>query len=466
MPLSPIRIAGAQGFYGDSPQAALAIAREKGADYLMHDALAELTLSILQKDKLRDPSLGYAQDIEVLGRTLIPLAFKNGIKVVTNSGGLNPASAANRLTQILDNQGVKGLKIAYITGDDMLSRIDELLESGEKLEHLDFKTPYEKDKYQLTNANVYIGAKSIVEALANGADVILAGRVADPALTLGILCHHYGWKLEGDLSQADLDKLASGIAIGHIIECGGQASGGNSYAEFPQEYELWNLGYPIAHVYEDGSAIITKLESQGGKVSRNTVREQLVYEIHDPANYITPDVTVDLTQIKLEEIAPNQVKISGIKGKPRPEKLKLAMGHLEGFLTESFSFFTYPYAYQKAVRWEDSVRKIWANMPYLKINKMEFQYIGLGAIHQGAVPLPNSEYLENLQEIGLRIVIQHDDEKTGKLAMSAITCLGLNGSPGVCGMPGWGKINRGRLGLYPTLIPRHFIQEEINYIIY
>jgi hypothetical protein len=464
MPQSSIRIAGAQGFYGDSPQAAIAIAKEKGADYLMHDALAELTLSILQKDKLRDANLGYAQDLEVLGRSLIPLAYKNGIKVVTNSGGLNPQSAARRLAQILDSQGIKNLKIAYITGDDMLHRIDELLESGEKLEHLDFHTPYEKGKYQITHANVYMGARSIVEALDNQADVILAGRVADPALTLGILCHHFGWKLEGDLSQNDWDKLASGIAIGHILECGGQASGGNSYAEWPQEFELWNLGYPIAQVYEDGSAIITKLESQGGKVSRNTVREQLVYEIHDPANYITPDVTVDLTQIKLEDIAPNQVKISGVRGKPRPEKLKLAMGHFEGYLTESFSFFTWPYAYQKALRWEDAVRKIWANSPFLKINKMEFQYIGLGAIHQGALPLPDDSQLADIQEVGLRIVIQHNDEKTGKLAMSAITCLGLNGSPGVCGMPGWGKINRSTLGLYPTLIDRDFVKEEINYL--
>lgn len=461
--IAPVRIAGAQGFYGDSPAAALAIVKEKAADYLMHDALAELTLSILQKDRLRDSSLGYALDIEVLGKMLIPLALKNGIKVVTNSGGLNPKGAALKLAQILESQGLEGVKIAWITGDDMLDRLDELMEAGEKLNNLDTGQPYEKGKFQLTNANVYTGAWSVAEALSQGADVILAGRVADPALTLGILVHHYNWKLGSEeMTQQDWDKLAAGIAIGHIIECGGQASGGNSYAEWPQNYDLHNLGYPIAHVYEDGNATFTKLQSQGGLVSRNTIREQLVYEIHDPANYITPDVTVDLTQIKLEDAGPNLVRLSGVKGKPRPEKLKLAMGQIEGFLTEQFYFFCWPYAYQKAKRWEDAVRKIWANLPFLKIDRMEFDYIGLGALHPGAVPLPDEKELENLTEVGLRIAIRHTDERTGKMAMQAITCLGLNGPPGVSSKPGWGKAGSVLLGLWPTLIGRKFVREEIN----
>jgi hypothetical protein len=459
--IQPIRIAGAQGFYGDSPQAAMAIAREKGADYLMHDALAELTLSILQKDRQRDASLGYALDIEILGKTLIPLAFKNGIKIVSNSGGLNPVGAMQRLQAILASQNITSIKIAAITGDDMLHRIGELLEAGEELRHLDTQEPYQADQYQLTHANVYIGARSVAEALDKGADVILAGRVADPALTLGILVHHFGWKLEGDLSQADLDLLASGVAVGHIIECGGQASGGNSYAEFPQNYDLHNLGYPIAEVQADGSATFTKLASQGGLVSRNTIREQLVYEIHNPAEYITPDVAVDLTQITLTESAPNQVHLSGVKGKPRPEKLKLAMGHHEGYLSEQFYFFTFPYAYQKAVRWEDAIRKTWASLPFLKVGRIVFDYIGIGGIHPGAMPLPNQEKLDAIEEIGLRVAIMHSDEKTGKSAFQAVTCLGLNGSPGVCSMPGWGKQNRMLLGLYPTLIDRKYVREEV-----
>ena len=348
--MKTIKIAGAQGFYGDSPMAAINIAMAKGADYLVHDALAELTLSILQKDKLKDETLGYARDIEFMATTLFPLCFKNGIKIVTNSGGLNPESAAKKVSVILAKQGIKGVKIAIITGDNLLPKLKEMQDAGLALENLDNGLPFSSSKYETTHANVYIGAKSIAEALGKGANLILAGRVADPCLTLGILIHHFKWNLDNNLTQDDLNKLASGIAIGHLLECGGQASGGNSYAEWPQDYPLSNLGYPIAEVSEDGSAVFSILDGQGGKMSRNTLREQLVYEIHDPANYITPDVTVDLTAVQIKDIAENRVSFSGVKGKPRPEKLKLSIGQMEGYMSDQFFFYSWPYAYEKANR--------------------------------------------------------------------------------------------------------------------
>lgn len=464
MKRKPVRIAGAQGFYGDSPMAALAIAKESGADYLVHDALAELTLSILQKDKLKNPDLGFARDILLLAKLVMPIAFKNGMKIVTNSGGLNPESAAKQVAAVLKKMGVTGIKIATITGGDMLGQLDDLKEKGLTLANLDTQEPYTK-AFPPTHANVYIGAKSVAEALANGADLILAGRVADPCLTLGILAHHYGWKLDGELTQDDLDKLASGITAGHVIECGGQASGGNSYAEWPMDYPISNLGYPIAHVYEDGTTEFTKLASQGGKVSRQTVREQLVYEIHDPANYITPDVTVDLTQIKLEDIGENLVRLSGVKGKPRPEKLKLAIGQHEGFLTEQFFFASWPYAYKKARRFVDAVQEIWKRSR-VKVDKANFSYIGINAMHQEAIELPDpdDESLANINEIGIRLALKHQDPRAGKMAIQSIVCLGLNGPPGVISMPGWGKMNRVQLSLWPTLIPREFVQEQLRYI--
>ena len=327
-----IKIAGGQGFYGDSPMAAMAIAMEKGADYIVHDALAELTLSILQKDRMKDPEMGYARDIEFMAKFLYPLAFKNGIKIVTNSGGLNPVNAANKVAGILQKQGVTGVKIAAISGDDLMPKLEQIQEEGHALANMDSNIPLAENKLQPTHANVYVGATSITEALDMGADLILAGRVADPCLTLGILVHHFGWDME-----KDLDQLASGIAIGHLLECGGQASGGNSYAEWPMDYPINNLGYPIAEVSADGSAVFSKLESQGGKMSRNTLREQLVYEIHDPANYITPDVIVDLTRVQIEDLEPNQVKFSGARGKQRPELLKMTIGLMEGYLTEQFN---------------------------------------------------------------------------------------------------------------------------------
>lgn len=458
-----VRIAGVQGFYGDSPMGAINVVMEKAADYLVHDALAELTLSILQKDKLQDPNAGYAKDIEVLAKILYPAAFMSGIRIVTNSGGLHPEAAAAKVASILKKNGMTGIKIATITGDNLLDKLQEMQAAGLALENLDTGQPYSVSAYQATHANVYIGAKSIKEALDQGAHLILAGRVADPCLTLGILAYEFGWDVAHPASQSDLDKLAAGIAIGHLLECGGQASGGNSYAEWPMNYEIWNLGYPIAHVKEDGTAIFTKTKNSGGKISRDTLREQLVYEIHDPANYITPDVTVDLTEIKLTDIEENKVSCSGVKGKPRPDKLKLTIGQMEGYITEQFFFFSYPFAYEKATKFIEAVNKIWDNLP-VSIARREFSLIGINGIHGPAAPTPSKEWIEQMNEIGVRAVIKHDDEHTGKIAMAAITCLGLNGPPGITSMPGWGKINRMQLSLWPTLIPREWVEEKIQMI--
>jgi hypothetical protein len=459
--MKTIRIAGAQGFYGDSPMGAIQIALQGGADYLMHDALAELTLSILQKDKLKNPDYGYARDIEVHAATLYPMAFAKGIKIVTNSGGLNPEKAAERVKGILEKRGIKGIKIATITGDDCINRLEEFEQAGLKLENMDSGEPYFPAKYPLTHANVYIGAQKVKEALEQGANLILAGRVADPCLALGILAYEFGWKIDDASTQEDWDKLASGIVVGHILECGGQASGGNAYSEWPMDYKVSNLGYPIAHVKEDGSAVITKLASEGGKVSRNTVREQLVYEIHDPANYITPDVVVDLTQIKVEDIGENQVSVTGVKGKPRPEKLKLTMGQHEGYITEQFFFVSYPFAYDKLVMFEKAAKEIWAKLP-INIIESRFNILGVNGLHEDAVEIPPAEELNQRSELGMRIVLKHADEKTGKMAIQGIVCLGLNGPPGVISVPGWGNMNRAMLSLWPTLVPREFIKPEVK----
>ncbi len=461
--MNVVRIAGAQGFYGDSPMAALSIVAQKGADYLVHDALAELTLSILQKDRLTDPNLGYARDIETLAKFLIPMAHQHGIRIVTNSGGLNPESAAQKVAAILQQQGITGYKIAIITGDDLLERLPELQKNGHELRHLDTDLPFSVNKFPISHANVYTGAKSIADALDQGANLILAGRVADPCLTLGILVHHFKWKLNSDLNQADLDRLASGIAIGHLLECGGQASGGNSYAEWPMDYPISNLGYPIAHVSEDGSAVFTKLESEGGKMSRNTLREQLVYEIHNPAHYITPDVIVDLTQIQLTELEPNHVRLSGAVGKPRPEALKLAIGLNEGFISEQLFYFSWPFAYQKCLRFIEAVKEIWLRLP-LKIDRKEFSILGINGITGSEAPMPPSEVLDQMNELGVRIAIKHTEPHVGKVAIQAVTCLGLNGPPGVVSMPAWGKTNRLQLSLWPTLIPRSEVMEQVKII--
>lgn len=456
-----VRIAGTQGFYGDSPMGAIMVAMQNAADYLMHDALAELTLSILQKDKLKDPNLGYARDIEFHAAKLYPIALGNGIKVVTDSGGLNPHSAAKKVKAILAKQGITNVKVAAIDGDDMLAKLEQLKADGLPLLDLDSGKPYAESTHQPTHANVYIGAQCIKDALSQGADIILAGRVADPCLALGILAYEFDWDLSGS-TQADLDKMANGIMVGHILECGGQASGGNAYSEWVgRDYKFSHLGYPIAHVEFNGHATITKLDNQGGKVSRNTIREQLVYEIHNPQAYITPDVTVDFTQIKVEEIAPNQVRVGGAKGNPRPESLKLCIGQLEGYMTEQLFYFSYPYAYEKAQAFVEAAKETWATLPF-KYDELRVNYLGVNGIHEDAAPKLPKEILDNMNEVGVRIAFRHQDQKTGKLLLQSVICLGLNGPPGLSASMNWGKSGSIRLGLFPTLIPRSYVNPQIT----
>lgn len=456
-----VRIAGTQGFYGDSPMGAITVAMQEAADYLMHDALAELTLSILQKDKLRDPNLGYARDVEFHAAKLYPITLAKGIKVVTDSGGLNPHSAAKKVQEILHQQGIKDAKIAAIDGDDMLTKLEQLKADQLPLINLDTGTSYHHSSFPPTHANVYIGAQCIKDALTQGADIILAGRVADPCLALGILAYEFDWDLEGK-TQKTLDQLANGIMVGHILECGGQASGGNAYSEWlGRDYQFSHLGYPIAHVEADGSATITKLENQGGKVTRNTIREQLVYEIHNPQAYITPDVTVDFSQIQVQEIASNQVRVSNAKGKPRPEMLKLCIGQMEGYVTEQLFYFSYPYAYDKAKAFVQAVKETWATLPF-QYEELRINYLGINGIHEDAAPTLPKDTIDNMNEIGVRIAFRHQDKKVGKLLIQSIVCLGLNGPPGLAANMNWGKAASIRLGLFPTLIPRKYVVPKIT----
>lgn len=456
-----VRIAGVQGFYGDSPMGAMAIAMAGAADYLMQDALSELTLSILQKDKLRDPNMGYARDIELLAKRVYPLALSKGMRIVTNSGGLNPQAAAQKVQAILQAQGLEGIKIAAIDGDDLFDQLDQL-KTALPLENLDSGEQYKDSPYPATHANVYIGAQCIKDALDQGADIILAGRVADPCLALGILAHEFNWPIEQAETQAELDQLANGIMVGHIIECGGQASGGNAYSEWEgREYDFWNLGYPIAQVKADGSATITKVEGSGGRVSQNTIREQLVYEIHNPKAYITPDVVVDFSEIYVKEVAENQVEVGGAKGAPKPEQLKLCIGQHEGYLTEQLFYFSYPYALAKAEAFVKAAKNTWAILPF-EYEELRINYLGIDGVHEGAAPRPAQEVIEAMNEVGVRLAIRHQDKATGKRMIQSIIALGLNGPPGIAASMNWGKAGSMRLGLFPTLISRDLVEPKIK----
>jgi hypothetical protein len=447
------RIGSAEGFYGDNVMSALPMIEGGYVDVVCFEALAELTLAILQKDKLKDPNRGYTFDLAIIASKILPSAFAKKIPLISNGGGLNPIGAANMIHETASKLGLKGLKIAAITGDNVFMRLEELNQAGERFEHLESGEPLNPSEYLLVNANVYMGAKPIVDALKAGADIIITGRVADPCLYLAPLIAHYGWAWD------DWDKLASGIVAGHLLECTAQVVGGNSLAVIDQidARSLNKLGYPIAHVEADGAFILSNTPNMGGIVNTGTVKEQLLYEIHDPANYITPDVIADFTTLKLEDVGHNQVRVSGVTGKPRPEKLKLNFGRLEGYMRELIYTVGYPDAWKK---FEQVKTMIGETFKPLAIDRVEYHLLGINSLYGSVAPLP-----EDPLELIIRVMFSAKDENTLKNAVRALMNHGLSGAAGgsISGTT-IGADPRIILGLFPTLIQRDHIHPEITYL--
>jgi len=288
-----IRIASGQGYWGDRFDAPLDQVKEGPIDYLVMDYLAEVTMSIMQKQKSRNPNLGYAKDFITLMEKLLPLLVEKNVKLITNAGGVNPVGCMLAVRDIAERLGYSGLKIAAVYGDDILTQLDTLISSGNTLNNMESGEPITKIRKQVSSANVYFGARPVVEALEQGAQIIVTGRVTDTGISLAPMIHEFGWRWD------DWDKLAAGVVGGHINECGAQASGGNFLAGWKEVPHMERIGFPIVEAYPDGSLIITKHESLGGLVSEQTIKEQLVYELGNPKEYITPDVVADFTSIKL-----------------------------------------------------------------------------------------------------------------------------------------------------------------------
>jgi hypothetical protein len=448
------RIGSAQGFYGDNVLSALPMIKGGHVDVVCFEALAELTLAILQKDRLKDPSRGYTFDLNIIASKILPEAYSRKIPLICNGGGLNPQGAANMIRDTAEKMGLKGLKIAAVSGDDVLSRLEELNEQGESLAHLETGEALNPTEYLIASANVYLGAAPIVEALKNGADMVVTGRVADPCLYLAPLIAHYGWSWE------DWNRLASGIVAGHLLECTGQVVGGNSLGIIREidAHDLNKLGYPIAHVEEDGSFVLTKTPGLPGIVNAATVKEQLLYEVHDPAAYITPDVIADFTTLKLEDLGDNRVRISGVSGKVRPEKLKLNLGRLEGYMRELIFTIGYPETWYKFEQLKMMVSETWRG---LAVDRVEFHLLGQNSLYGSVAPLPAEDPLE----LVVRVMFTAKDEATLK---NAVRLMMNNGLSGPAGMSVSGSTISGDpriiLGLFPTLLSREHITPEIAYL--
>ena len=448
------RIGSAQGFYGDDVTRALPMILGGHVDVVCFEALAELTLAILQKDRLKDPSRGYTFDLNIIASKILPEAFKRKIPLITNGGGLNPKGAAEMVRATAEKLGLQGVKIAAVSGDEVTFSLSDLKQAGESLAHLETGEPLDLESGGfLVNANVYLGAEPIVQALQAGADIVITGRVADPALYLAPLIAHYGWAWD------DWDKLASGIVCGHLLECTGQVVGGNSLAVINDidPADLANLGYPIAQVEADGSFIITKTPDLPGIVSINTVKEQLLYEVHDPANYITPDVVANFTTLQLTDVGENQVRVSGVTGKPKPEKLKLNIGRVEGYMRELIFTIGCPEAWRKVEQMKRMIESTWAGLP---ITRVEYQYLGMNSLFGSVAELPPDPL-----EVILRVMFTAADEGTLKTAVRRMM---MNGLSGPAGMSISGTTISGDpriiLGLFPTLVGREHITPQVDYL--
>lgn len=448
--MKSLRIAGGLGFYGDSWRPIRASIERGDVQYIASDHLAELTLAILQKDRQRDADLGYTRDLVPLLLDLLPLALPRGIKIVLNAGGLNPLAARRVLLKALKEAGVS-LRIGVVLGDSVLERLDELQAAGVSLAHMDTNEDLERVRQRLLFASAYLGARPIVEALDAGADIVLTGRVADAALFLAPMVHELGWRWD------EWDKLAQGIVVGHLLECSGQATGGNFGGDWQAIPDLAHIGYPIAEVREDGEALITKAPGTGGRVSFDTLREQLLYEVHDPTRYLTPDVQVDMTTLHMQEVGPDMVRVWGTRGQPAPETLKIVAGYSDGVMGQAMIGYAWPDALAKA---RAAARIIQQQMQEIGLRAEEvlIEYLGYNSIHG---PLAAERGTDDLNEVYLRVAVRCADRQEAARLGRLFPPLALSGPPFIGGAGGMLEPH-GLLGIWPTLAPRALIEEYIR----
>jgi hypothetical protein len=448
--MKKIRIGAGQGFYGDSVMPAIETAKRGDVQYICFDCLAELTLAILQKDRKKDPSKGYAKDISTTMRELLPCVKQKGLKILTNAGGMNPIGAQQETLRIAAELGIEGLKVAVVTGDDVIDKLQDWNRQGISLDHMEDGRSIESIVDHIVFANAYVGMGPIVKALQQGADIVITGRTTDSALFLAPLVYEFDWEEE------DWDRLAQGILMGHLMECSGQATGGNFSGDWQSIEDLDSIGFPVAEVQEDGQFVLTKTEGTGGLVSVDTLKEQLLYEIHDPASYTTPDVVLDVTQVELQDAGQNRVRVTGAQGSKRPDTLKVVMGYSDGWLGQGICGYSWPDALAKAKAADRIIRKQIERMG-LQYEEIRTDFLGYNSLHG---PLA-TEPAEDLNEVYLRIAVRTaSKEKAAKLGR-LFPPLMLSGPPALGGFLGMMK-PRELLGMWSCLVPRHIVEDGVQ----
>lgn len=444
-----VRIAGGQGFWGDSLEAPRQQVEGGPIDYLMLDYLAEVTMSILQKQKERDPSMGYARDFVGAVESVLDAITDRGVKVVANAGGVNPPACAAAILHMAGERG-QSLRVGVVTGDDLLPRLQQLVSSGHPLTNMDTGEPLSTVMNRVLSANAYIGSEPIVEALTRDAQVVITGRSTDTALTMAPMRFEYGW------SADDYDRLAAGIVAGHIIECGAQCSGGNCLYDWRNIPDLANIGYPIIDAYADGTFVVTKHPGTGGRVSVHTVTEQLVYEMGDPRQYITPDVIADFTTIHLEQAGPDRVRVFGIKGSAPTDKLKVSIAYRAGYKAVGTLVYAWPDALEKA-QLADRVLRERLDRLGLHFDEILTEFVGVSATHG-----PLSGDHSDAPEVQLRVGVRGDDRRAVERFTRELAPLVLNGPPSVTGFAGGRPKVEEIVAYWPALIDKTVVNPHVE----
>ena len=439
-----VRIGNGQGFWGDSPDAAWELLTRGPVDYIGLDYLAEVTLSIMMRQRLRDPHKGYATDFVGFLRRALPVIAEKGVKVVTNAGGLNPGACRDEVGKLARELGIRGLKVGIVVGDDVRDRIPELCAAGHHLAHMDTgdwlcRVPHTK----VLSANVYLGAAPVAKALDEGAQIVVAGRITDTSLALGPLMHEFGWRTD------DWDRLAAGTIAGHIIECGAQCTGGN-YTRWWEVPDLWDVGYPVLECAGDGSFVVTKHPGTGGLVSVATVSEQLVYEMGDPRRYITPDCIADFTSVRLEQVGEHRVRVTGVRGEPATDTYKVSASFHEGYKASGQVVVSGPRAVEKAQLAADLVwrRLARAGVEFPAGDRL-VEILGTGVCHPGVVE-PPSDPPEVVLRLGVRSASREAVARFGMELAPLVT----TGPPGVTGFAGGRPKPAEVIAFWPALIAK------------
>jgi hypothetical protein len=443
------RIANAAGFWGDNLDAPRRLVEGAEVDYLTLEYLAELTLSILARIREKDPTDGYPHDFLTVLYSLLPtLTAQPNLRIVTNAGGMNPQACAAAVGHILARAGLPRVLVGVVSGDDIAGRLDEMGHAGCRFENLETGQPLSELRRPIASANAYLGAGPIAEALAGGARLVITGRVADASLTLGPAVHEFGWRWN------DWDRLAAGSVAGHLIECGAQVTGG-LYRHW-QNLDLANVGYPIAELSDDGSCIITKPPATGGLVSRETVTEQLLYEIGDPAHYLTPDVDVDFTTVDVAQTGPDRVLVRGATGRPAPENYKVSLAYRAGFAASGQLLVYGADAAAKARACAEMIlaRLAAAGYPPQAVN---VECLGAGqAVPQSAAPIAQ------VHEVMLRISVHDERREAVERFAQQLAPLVTSGPPGVAGYAVGRPSVREVYAYWPTLVPKVAVPAQVE----